>query len=124
MPFAYDADGKQYWDYSDRDAVIRWFSDTYRSAAEQLARRVEEYLFDTRAANYQNPIYLSWALAQFDHDKTGSGGPGHNREFDEDVALASPLVPSPDGTVIARRQEDSVPRIPKDQAAALKKEKK
>jgi hypothetical protein len=66
--------GEQHWDYSERDNVIRWFSDQYRTAAERFARRVEEYLHDSRSSQYMDPVYLDWAVAMFDREKQGSGG--------------------------------------------------
>lgn len=66
--------GEKVWSYAERDQVINWFSDQYRTAAEKLARRTEEYLFDRQSPYYQDPLYLSWAVAMFDREKTGSGG--------------------------------------------------
>lgn len=114
-------DGSQVWSYRERDQVIDYFSDQFRTAAERLARRVEEYLFDRRSPNYSDPVFLSWAVAQFDHEKTGSGGPGHNVEFNRDVAeRASAFSFEPGETVIPRRKQDAMVHVPGEQLDFLK----
>lgn len=75
MPYIDDSEtGGKVWSYRDRDQVIDWFSDQYRTAAERLARRVEEYLHDRRSTQYMDPVYLDWAVAMFDREKASSGG--------------------------------------------------
>ena len=81
--------GKRVWSYADRDKVINWNSDQFRTAAERLARRIEEYLFDTESSVYRDDTYLSWCVAMFDQEKAGSGG--YQTQYDPDrVALRPP----------------------------------
>lgn len=69
-----NSDGDLVWSHAHRDEVINWFSDQYRTAAERLARRVEEYLHDRKSGVYMDPVFLDWAVSLFDREKSGSGG--------------------------------------------------
>lgn len=121
MGYIYDNDGNQVWDYSDRDSVIRWFSDTRHSAAEALARRVEEYLFDRRSPVYQDPSFLAWSVAAYDHDKSSSGGPGNSLPYEPSVAYSTPLGDhDPNANVFPKQKDNSVPVLSEDAKKGLK----
>lgn len=117
MAFITSTDGSTtVWSYRERDQIINWFSDQYRTAAERLARRVEEYLFDRRSPNYQEPVFLSWAIAQFDNEKQGSGGPGHNVAYNRDVAVKESAAKYNVGeNVFPPNRKDVMSHVPQEQ---------
>lgn len=121
MPYLIDDSGNKIWSYTDRDQVINWFSDQLRTAAERLARHTEEYLFDDRSPNYRDDVFLSWAVAQYDSEKSGSGSIVNFAEYDPDVVATTPFIDGgPDGTdtVLAGRTADTQVRL-RPEAAEL-----
>lgn len=82
--------GELAWSTLDRDQVINWSSDQYRTAAERLTKRVEQFLYDDTSDLYHNFEYLGWAVAAFDHEKATSRG--YPVEFDPQRARTLPDV--------------------------------
>lgn len=93
--------------------IIESLGDPYKIAAEQLAKHVETFLYDTASPAYANTSFLAWCVAQYDAAKTGSGRPIDVVEWDraETEAVLQPVLPpservSPSGTY------DGVTRFP------------
>lgn len=110
MAYTYTSEGEQFWDYSSRDEVIRWRVDPQRGAAEQFARRVEEYLYDRRSPVFRDDVFLAWSVAMYDAEKTGSGRYIDSAEYDPERA-ARQVIPPVDQRN-PRAQQDIEPRLP------------
>ena len=46
--------------------------DPYRTSAEQLARNIEEFVYDTTSPVHLDLDFLAWSIDQFDRAKLGS----------------------------------------------------
>jgi hypothetical protein len=100
--------------YADRVPSDHY--DTFKTAAEQLALDVEEYLFNTKSPNHMNPSFLSWAVARFDATKTSSGNI-RVLDYVKDLAAMRP-IPAPVDRVNPHNQRDDAIRFPADAVAA------
>jgi hypothetical protein len=69
MPFVETENG-DVWVSERRAAEVQ---DPLRRAAEQLADAVETYLFDSSHPHFHDEGVLSWYVAAYDANKTGSG---------------------------------------------------
>ena len=67
--------------------------DQVRRAAEWLATQVESYLYDKSSPKYQNYEFLTWAVAQYDVLKTGTGNYAQMHvEYDAERAAMEPVL--------------------------------
>lgn len=104
------------WDHTERDQVVRFSSDQYRTAAERFARRVEEFLYDTCSPQFDDTTFLSWAIAVFDREKVSSGG--LVQEYDPArVVLDEPETPPVSQPISSASAEVRVPQATLDVAA-------
>ena len=123
--------------YIDGDNGPRWTSgrgrtleirDQLRRAAEWFAEQVETYLYDTNADVWMKPEFLSWAVAQYDDLKSGTGNYSQmNPAFDPNVAADEPLPqPAPGQKRNPRMDIDAVVHYPEHakQAKHINTEKK
>jgi len=78
--------------YSDRRPMDQY--DTWKSAAETLAAHVETYLFDKKSPFFQDPVYLSWCLSQYDTNKVSSGHAFNADTYSAVHAAAVPVHPA------------------------------
>lgn len=69
--------------------------DAYRTSAEQLALRVEEFLYDTTSPRFGDAHFLAWSLAAFDHTKQGSGRAFDSVEYQDKETHNLPGIQSP-----------------------------
>lgn len=80
--------------------------DPYRMSAEQFAKNVETFLYDTSSPVYMDPNFLAWSIRQYDLSKAGSG-----RVFDvldyqngrDSIDYLKPPLPYPGKTGIEYR---------------------
>lgn len=67
--------------------------DQVRRAAEWLATQVESYLYDQASGKYQNYEFLTWAVAQYDVLKTGSGNYAQmHLDYEPERAAMQPVL--------------------------------
>lgn len=109
MAYITDNDGRTVWSYRERDEILDYRFDPFRQAAEQFARRVEEYLYDTASPVYRDDIYLAWAVGMYDIEKSGSGRYADTRTYDP--ATAAKQVVPPLGQRRHKSQMDVEPRL-------------